>query len=180
MFTYYLNSLHEFREKNLEFGEATTQAWLEIMAHLINGQYLIGRAVLHPAGSQTAHHPGAHWESAATNDHHELMMKWIDESVVKANKAQEIVFAAFAHNATGWHDFGHEIVRKLQRDAGPEYADALKLIDSTMREIASAESTALKSAVNVVKVTRAAKPVAKKLVVKKSPTKKTVKTVKTS
>ena len=37
MFTYYLNSLHEFREKNLELGQASTRAWLELVAHFIDG-----------------------------------------------------------------------------------------------------------------------------------------------
>lgn len=175
MFTYYLSSLHEFREKNLELGQATTRAWLEIMAHLVDGQYLIGRAVLHPATPQPDHHAGAHWERVTTNNHQELVMKWIDEGMVKATKAQEIVFAAFAHNATGWSEFGHEFMRKLQRDAGPEYADALKLIDKTMQDIASAESTALHSARAAVQVPRARKPVPKKPAAKKS-----TKAVKTS
>ncbi len=174
MFTYYLSSLHEFREKNLELGQASTRAWMEVVAHLIDGQYLIGRAVLHPAALQAdTHHPGAHWEQVTTNDHHHLAMKWMDEAVAKATKAQEIVFAAFAHNATGWSEFGQEFMRKLQRDAGPEYAEALKLIDQTMRDIASAESAAMKSARGVVQVTP--RPAAKKAVAKKVATKARVK-----
>lgn len=150
MFTYYLSSLHEFREKNLDLGRATSRAWMEIVAHLIDGQYLIGRAILHPATPALPHHAGAHWEHETVNDHQELVMKWLDESVEKATKAHEIFFAALTHHATGWEDFGHEFLRKLQRDVGPEYADALALIDQTLQGVASAEATALQSARNVV------------------------------
>ena len=169
MFTYYLSSLHEYREKNLELGQATSRAWMEIVAHLIDGQYLIGRAVLHPATSVQPHHAGAHWEHETVNDHQELVMKWLDEGVAKAAKAQEIIFAAFTHHATGWGDFSHEFLRKLERDVGPEYADALKIMDQTMQSIATAESTALQSArgaVSVPKTTR--RPAAKRAAVKKS------------
>ena len=173
MFTYYLSSLHQYREKNLELGQATSRAWMEIVAHLIDGQYLIGRAVLHPATPAQPHHVGAYWERESVNDHQELVMKWLDEGVAKAVKAQEIIFAAFTHHATGWEDFGHEFLRKLQRDIGPEYADALKVIDQTMQGIASAESTALQSARNAVVVPQTIrKPAAKKAAVKKPAAKK--------
>lgn len=165
MFTYYLNSLHEFREKNLALGQASSRAWLELVAHFIDGQYLVGRAVLHPAAQPGEHRPGAHWERVATNDHHELAMKWVDEVVAKTTKAQEIIFAAVAHNATGWSDFGQEFLQKLQHDAGPEYADALKLIEQTMQGIASSESAAMKSARDEVKVIP--RPAAKKSTAKK-------------
>ena len=157
MFTYYLSSLHELREKNLELSRATTHAWLEVMAHMIDGQYLIGRAILHPATQQLgSHHPGAHWERVGDKDHQELVMKWLDEGVAKTAKAQELIFAAFTHHATGWGQLGHELVRKLQYDAGPEFADALKLIDQTMQDVVSTESAALQKAHQAMKVPRAA------------------------
>lgn len=157
MFTYYLSSLHELREKNLALSHATTHAWLEIMAHLIDGQYLIGRAILHPATTPLAsHHPDLHWEKVRHDDHQELVMKWLDEGVSKAAKAQEIVFAAFTHHATGWGEIGHELMQKLQRDAGPEYVEALRFIDKTMQDVVTAESAALHTARQVVKTPRVA------------------------
>lgn len=171
MFTYYLNSLHEFREKNLELGQASSRAWLELVAHLVDGQYLVGRAVLHPAAQPGTLHPGAHWERVSTNNHHELAMKWVNDVVAKTTKAQEIIFAAIAHNATGWSEFGQEFLHKLQRDAGPEYSDALKLIEQTMQGIVSSESAAIKSAGDVVNAIP--RPAAKKSVGKK-PAAKTV------
>ncbi|MEN9879779.1 MAG: hypothetical protein RIQ55_425 [Pseudomonadota bacterium] len=165
MFTYYLNSLHEFREKNLEFGQASTRAWLELVAHFIDGQYLVGRAVLHPAAHHGEHGPGAHWERVATNDHHELAMKWVDDVVAKTTKAQEIIFAAVAHNATGWSEFSQEFLHKLEHDASPEYAEVLKLIEQAMQGIASTESAAMKSARDLVKAIP--RPVAKKSVTKR-------------
>lgn len=146
MFTYYLSSLHEYREKNLELSQTTMRAWLDIMAHVIDGQYLIGRAVLHPASYHSdAHYAQAHWERVTVNDHQELMMKWIDESVAKATYIQEIVYAALAHNVTGWSEFGHELVRKLQKDIGPEYADTLQLIDNAISEIVTSEKNTINS-----------------------------------
>lgn len=152
MFTYYLSSLHELREKNLELNRATTHAWLEVMAHVIDGQYLVGRAILHPAAHQLgSHHPGAHWEMGSNSDHQELVMKWLNEGVAKTAKAQELIFAAFTHHATGWGELGHELVRKLQKDAGPEFTAALKMIDQTMHDVVSAESSVLESARQVAK-----------------------------
>lgn len=175
MFTYYLSSLHEYREKNLELGQATSRAWMEMVAHLIDGQYLIGRAVLHPAIPILEHHAGAHWQRETVNDHQELVMKWLDEGVAKATKAQEIVFAAFTHHAAGWETFGHEFLRKLQRDVGPEYTEALQMMDQTLQGIASAESTALESAHNAVTVPKTiSKPAAKKAAVKKPAARKLV------
>lgn len=150
MFTYYLNSLHEFREKNLALGQASSRAWLELVAHIIDGQYLVGRAVLHPPAQAGAHRPGAHWERISTENHHQLAMKWVDDVVAKSTKAQEIIFAAVTHNATGWSEFGQEFLHKLQRDAGPDYADALKLIEQSLQGIASAESAATTSGRKVV------------------------------
>lgn len=173
MFTYYLSSLHELREKNLELSRATTQAWLEVMAHLIDGHYLIGRAVLHPAATPLeSHHAGLHWEKVSTNDHQELVMKWLDEGIAKATKAQEIIFAAFTHHTAGWSELGHELVQKLQRDAGPEYADALQFIDQAMRGAAMAESAALNIARQSAKAPRTANKIPAKV-----PTKTVTKTV---
>ena len=165
MFTYYLKSLHVFREKNLELGQASTRAWLELVAHFIDGQYLVGRAVLHPAVQPGDHRPGAHWERVESNDHHELAMKWVDDVVAKTTKAQEIIFAAVAHNATGWSEFGQEFLHKLQHDAGPEYTDVLQLVEQTMQGIVASESVAMASArevVNTPTVTAAKKITAKK------------------
>ena len=169
MFTYYLSSLHELREKNIVLSHATTHAWLEIVAHLIDGQYLIGRAILHPAlAPMASSHPDLHWEKVSHDDHQELVMKWFDEGVSKAAKAQEIVFAAFTHHATGWGEIGHELMQKLQRDAGPEYVDALRFIDKTMHDVVTAESAALHTARQVVKTPR---------VSSKAPTKTAAKSV---
>lgn len=102
-------------------------------------------------------------------------MKWLDEGAAKTAKAQEMIFAAFTHHATGWGELGHELVRKLQRDAGPEFADALKLIDQTMKDVVSAESAALQTARQAMKGTRVAVKAPAKRPVKRAEAKTGVK-----
>lgn len=145
MFPYYLSTLHKLREKNLQLGQATTQAWLDLAAHIIDGQYLVGHAILNqPVSGIDAHHPGGHWEREG--EHQQLALKWANEAVARTTKVQEIIFAAVLHSATNWQDLGHELLNKLQHDVAPEYADALKLIEQAMQDIASAESAAKKTA----------------------------------
>lgn len=151
MFNYYLTSLHEFREKNLALGKATSEAWLAVVAHLLDGQYLIGKVTLHPPTPQPGFgHPGAHWEVIQNEDHKDLVLKWIDDGIAKANRVQEFLFASFKHNATGWSALTHEAMDKLRHDTAPEFADTIGFIDKTMTAIAETEA---KSVATVSKMT---------------------------
>ncbi|MGV1016532.1 MAG: hypothetical protein ACOYBW_04040, partial [Fluviibacter phosphoraccumulans] len=49
MFAYYLKSLHNLREQNLELGKTTSQAYLDLVFSYLEGQYLLGKALLHPS-----------------------------------------------------------------------------------------------------------------------------------
>ena len=156
MFTYYLNTLHEFHEKSLTLGHAMSCAWTEMITHMVDGQYLIGRVVLHPATLQLESPSDALWAGVGGNAHQKLVMEWVDEGAAKITRLQAIAFAVFGHNAAGWGAFGHEFVSKLKRDAGPDYAEALNLIDKTLQDVVSVESAVLKSAGAGAKVPRTA------------------------
>lgn len=173
MFTYYINSLHDFREKNLEFGKAATEAWMEVLAHLIEGQYILGQVILHPsANPEGEHHPDVHWERVLDkNQHQHLVMKWMDDGVEKANRLRDALVTTFSHQATGWNDFTGELIQKLKADAGPEYAEALALMGQALDNIAATESATLKAAQQVAKnaVAVSKKPAAAKATVARKP-----------
>lgn len=144
MFNYYLASLHEFREKNLALGRSTSKAWLAFVAHMLDGQYLIGKAALHPPTLQPDFgHPGAHWEIKQNEDHKDLVLKWIDDGIAKANQVHETIFASLEHNTTGWSTMTHEAMDKLRHDTAPEFAATVGLIDKTMKAIAETEAKSI-------------------------------------
>lgn len=152
MLTFYMNSLHDFREKNLEFGKAATEAWMEVLAHLMEGQYLLGQVMLHAAPAEGGeHHPGIHWERVLDkNQHQHLVMKWMDDGVEKANRLRDVLVSTFSHQATGWNTLTGELIQKLKSDVGPEYTEALTLMGKTLDNIAATETATLMAAQNVV------------------------------
>lgn len=96
MFSYYLKSLHNFREQNLEVGKATSQACMELVSSGIEGQYVLSKAMLHQGvRSISDQNPDleSFWSMRFDDEEQQaLILNWIDAHVEKKQSSTSFDF----------------------------------------------------------------------------------------
>lgn len=120
MFAYYLKSLHIYREQNLDVGNATAQACLDLISSYIEGEYLIGKAMLHQ-GVRTLdfNHPDLKAFLSVDFDdeaHQRLILQWFDLHVARSNHFNQMIFDVTKQHIVGANSLVSEFNEKLNRD----------------------------------------------------------------
>jgi hypothetical protein len=150
MFAYYLKSLHNLREQNLELGKTTSQAYLDLVSSYLEGQYLFGKALLHPsARSLNPKKPDldSFW-SVHSDDgtHHKLILKWFDHHLEKNTQFNQLLLEAVQQHAAGLNALTDELVSKLKRDLPEEFAGNLNSLKAALASVTEAEGSLLSAA----------------------------------
>lgn len=141
MFIYYVNSLHQHHEQTLLLGKKTSDAYLAIWAHMVDGQFKMAMSLLNPVTIQPSRHQAvAAWEMLpdAENQQH-LAMHWLAENKAKMAELQHVLFATVEHQSTGWHVIANELLTKLQTDSAPQFKALLNLSKQSVQQIAERE-----------------------------------------
>lgn len=145
MFIYYVNSLHQHHEQTLLLSKKTSDAYLAIWAHMVDGQFKMAMSLLNPVTVQLANHqPVAAWEMLpdAENQKH-LAMHWFDENKAKMVELQHVLFATIEHQTTGWNVIANELLTKLQTDSAPQFRELLSLSKQSVQQVAETEKAAI-------------------------------------
>lgn len=150
MFSYYLKSLHNYREDNLEVGKATSQACLDLVSSCIEGQYIFSKAMLHQGvrtfnGNQSDLE--SFWSIRFDDDmHQQLMLNWFDAHVEKNNHLHQLFLDAIKQHASGLNALTTELLFKLKRDLPEVYADNLDTVKAALASVTEAEESFVNAA----------------------------------
>jgi len=120
MFSYYLKSLHSYREQHLDAGKATFLACLDVASSYVEVQYAFSQAILHQGMRPlTMSEPGLKkfWSVSFDDDtHQELLQNWIMVHLEKINHLHQLLVDSSALHAIGFNALIMELVGKLKHD----------------------------------------------------------------
>ena len=147
MFAYYLKSLHNLREQNLELGKTTSQAYLDLVSSYLEGQYLLGKALLHPSTHRLNEGKpdlDSFWSVHADDGtHQKLMLKWFDHHLEKNTQFNQLLLEAVQQHAAGFNALTDELVSKLKKDLPEAFAGNLNSVTAALATVTQAEDALL-------------------------------------
>lgn len=145
MFVIYLNTLHSHHEKGLALGKRSSDAYLAILSNIVDGQFRMAMAMLHPVMSgANSTQLIAHSEYLPNAEHHQqLAIQCLAECKEKLDEFNNTLLAIVEHHTSGWSMVSNELLTKLQTDAVPELKAWLNLAKTTVAQAAAAESSTI-------------------------------------
>lgn len=147
MFAYYLKSLHKYHEQNLNLNNETAKASISLLLSLLEGHYLIQKAMLHQRVTQMPHRTYGNEPYLAIQFdegfHEDSFKNWIDSVMNKSTHMNHLVIESFQHPYTGLNSITGEFLANLKRDLPKEFSEELDSIRLGVESLTEAEVSLL-------------------------------------
>lgn len=143
MFGYYLKSLHNYHEQNMDLGNATSQAYVDVISSYLEGQYLLGKAMLHPGVrtlDQSKPDLESFWALRFDDEMHQcLILRWFGKHLEKNNEFNKRLLDAVQQHACGLNALTAELVSNLERDLPIEFSGNFDSFKTAVDSVTQAE-----------------------------------------